>query len=200
MPEVTATQAPEPQAARPPQPEAVTARDVTAPPVPQPRPEVPRREIAKPAPPSPAPELVQAAEAPSSSGAVSAAAETRGRTASQSAGGQPAPAAIAGASSQAAVPGGAADYMSVLRAWLEQHKEYPSRARRRRVEGTALLVFVMDRGGRVLSHRIERSAGDPSLDHAVAEMIERAQPLPPMPDSFQQARLEVRVPVQFLLR
>lgn len=203
MPEIAATQAPEPepepeqQAARPPQPEAVTARDVTAPPVPLPRPEVPRRQIARAAPP---PEPVQAAELPPPSGTVSAAAETQGRAASGSAGGQPAPDANAGAPFQSAASGGAADYMSRLRAWLEQHKEYPSRARRRRAEGTALLVFVMDRGGRVLSHRIERSAGDPSLDHAVAEMIQRAQPLPPIPDSFQQAWLEVRVPVQFLLR
>ena len=90
--------------------------------------------------------------------------------------------------------------MSQLRAWLERHKEYPHRARQRRIEGTALLVFVMDRSGRVLSHHIERSAGDRSLDHAVERMIERAQPLPGVPASFQQARLEVRVPVQFMLR
>ncbi len=31
-------------------------------------------------------------------------------------------------------------------------------------------------------------------------MIERAQPLPPMPETIQQARLELVVPVQFFLR
>ena len=90
--------------------------------------------------------------------------------------------------------------MSQLRAWLERHKEYPHRARQRRIEGTALLVFVMDRQGNVLSHHIERSSGDRSLDSAVEQMIERAQPLPEVPDAFRQARLEVRVPVQFTLR
>ena len=58
----------------------------------------------------------------------------------------------------------------------------------------------MDRDGNVLSHRIDRSAGDPMLDHAVEPMIERAQPLPRIPEDFRQAQLEVRVPVQFLLR
>lgn len=95
---------------------------------------------------------------------------------------------------------GTADYLSALRAWLERHKEYPSRARRRRVEGTVLLVFVMDRSGTVLARRIERSAGEPSLDRAALEMIERAQPLPPLPGSIAGASLEIRVPVQFSLR
>lgn len=95
---------------------------------------------------------------------------------------------------------GSADYLAALRAWLERHKEYPSRARRRRIEGTALLVFVMDRSGKVLAQRIERSAGEPTLDRAALEMIDRAQPLPPLPDGLGGARLEIRVPVQFRLR
>jgi len=193
VPATIVASAPIPRAVPPPTPEAVTAVDVVAPPVPQPRPVIPERE--------PAPKPVQSAETPPAAGPVSASAENQGRTGAQSAGGQPAPHADRGAAAQAAsAPGGAADYMSQLRAWLERHKEYPYQARRRRVEGTAMLVFVMDRGGTVLSHRIERSAGDPSLDRAVGEMIRRAQPLPPLPDSFPQARLEVRVPVQFLLR
>lgn len=203
-PELAATAVPEPLAARPPEPEAVAVQEVVPPPRPQPRPEVPKREATRPAPPAPVrkpeAEPVPAAGAAPPSGAASAAAETQGRTSSQSTGGQPSPAARQGAAEPAPAPGGAADYMSALRAWLERHKEYPPQARRRRVEGTALLVFVMDRQGKVLSHRIERGAGDPSLDRAVIEMIERAQPLPAMPESFPQARLEVRVPVQFLLR
>lgn len=178
---------PLPGVARVPTPEPVQAQDVQPPP--------PRAR------PQPRPDETKASDAPPASGPVSAASEIQGQTGQLSAGGQPAQRSHSGApTTVASASGGVADYMSQLRAWLEQHKEYPSRARRRRIEGTALLVFVMDRGGNVLSHRIERSAGDPSLDTAVAEMIERAQPLPRIPESFEQARLEVRVPVQFLLR
>lgn len=97
-------------------------------------------------------------------------------------------------------PGEVVDYMAVLQAWLEKHKEYPRSARLRRMEGTTLLYFVMDREGRVLDFRIQKGSGYEILDHEVEEMIQRAQPLPQMPDSMTQARLELVVPVQFLLR
>jgi protein TonB len=98
------------------------------------------------------------------------------------------------------MPGDVVDYMAILQAWLEKHKEYPRSARLRRMEGTTLLYFVMDREGRVLDFRIQKSSGYELLDHEVEEMIRRAQPLPQMPDNMTQARLELVVPVQFLLR
>ncbi|EDP63304.1 TonB-like protein [alpha proteobacterium BAL199] len=200
-PTVVKAPAPEVQPVPMPEAEMVEARDAVVPPTPQPRPTPPKSTIAKPAPPRSVTEQPsQVAEAPPAA-AVSAASDTQSRDSGAVAGGQPAHGADSGTPSPAvATAGGAADYMSQLRAWLERHKEYPHRARQRRIEGTALLVFVMDRSGRVLSHHIERSAGDRSLDHAVERMIERAQPLPGVPASFQQARLEVRVPVQFMLR
>ena len=106
----------------------------------------------------------------------------------------------ADASSGGGRPGVTADYAAVLQAWLEKHKEYPRRARRRRQEGAALLYFVMDREGHVLDYRIQESSGFRLLDREVERMIERAQPLPRMPEEMQQARLELVVPVQFFLR
>src|SRR3546814_13420819 len=83
--------------------------------------------------------------------------------------------------------------MSRLRAWLERHKEYPRRARMRRQEGTALLRFVVDGSGRIVSHRIDRTSGYDLLDEAVEEMIARAQPLPAPPGDMGHHRLEVVV-------
>lgn len=103
-------------------------------------------------------------------------------------------------SSGGGLAGAQADYAAILQAWLERHKEYPRRAQRRRQEGTALLYFVMDREGHVLDYRIEESSGFGLLDREVKRMIERAQPLPRMPEEMQQARLELMVPVQFFLR
>jgi protein TonB len=96
--------------------------------------------------------------------------------------------------------GAAADYMSVLQAWLEKHKEYPRSARLRRIEGAVLLYFAIDRDGRLLAYRIERSSGHPMLDKETIAMITRAQPLPPIPNDMSRDRLEVVVPVQFSLR
>lgn len=97
-------------------------------------------------------------------------------------------------------PGAAADYLARLQAWLERHKEYPSRARQRRQEGTALLQVEMDRDGRVLSYRLENSAGHAALDREVEAMIRRASPLPPLPPEMPQQRLSFVVPVEFRIR
>lgn len=97
-------------------------------------------------------------------------------------------------------PGVTNEYIAVLQAWLERHKRYPRHAQLRRQEGTALLYFVMDREGRVLDYRLEESSGHEILDGEVAAMIERAQPLPEMPEDVDRDRLELVVPVHFSLR
>ncbi|MGJ3256572.1 MAG: energy transducer TonB [Alcanivorax sp.] len=98
------------------------------------------------------------------------------------------------------LPGDTRDYAATLLAWLERHKEYPRRARLRRQQGTVLLYFMVDREGRVLDYRIQQSAGHVTLDEEVRKMIERAQPLPAMPDTMDDNTLELVVPVQFFLR
>ncbi len=97
-------------------------------------------------------------------------------------------------------PGAVTDFKAALLAWLQRHKEYPRRAKRRQQQGTALLYFVMDREGQVLEYRIEVSSGHRLLDQEVTAMIERAQPLPEMPAEMPGARLELVVPVEFFLR
>ena len=98
------------------------------------------------------------------------------------------------------LPGAAADYVTLLQAWLEKHKTYPRRARTRRQEGVVKLYFVIDRNGQVLEHRIEESSGYRILDREVAEMIQRAAPMPAMPDDMDKTELALVVPIQFQLR
>lgn len=92
------------------------------------------------------------------------------------------------------------DYFALLSAWLERYKHYPSRAQRRRQEGTVLLRFVVDRNGKVLSYRIERTSGHVLLDREVEKLIRRAAPLPAMPEELTLSRLELVVPVSFAMR
>jgi protein TonB len=91
------------------------------------------------------------------------------------------------------------DYLGLLQAWLERHKEYPRLARRRGMEGEVLLRFVMDRSGQVLEFAIERSSGHALLDREAEHMIERAQPLPAMPADLAGDRLQLVVPLLFRL-
>lgn len=105
-----------------------------------------------------------------------------------------------GSRSGGGAPGAKIAYVTRIQAWLESHKRYPRRARLLRQEGTVVLHFVMDREGRLEDYRIRRSSGYELLDHAVRAMIERAQPLPKMPATLPQPRLELVVPVEFILR
>lgn len=84
-----------------------------------------------------------------------------------------------------------------LMSHLDRYKRYPEAARARRVEGTALLSFGMDRDGRVLGYYIVRSSGCPELDDEVLAMIERASPLPPAPPVVRQQIVQLVVPVRF---
>ncbi len=165
------------------------------PPQPKPQPEKAAESASPPAPPKPpasthnsAGERV-AALVPSVKGATASPGQAVGQATDHSD-------AAAGGES----PGATADYAGLIRAWLERHKRYPRRAQLRRLEGTALLYFVMDRQGQVLNYRIRRSAGSAILDRAVKAMIERANPLPAMPQDMHQARLELVIPVRFSLR
>ncbi len=97
-------------------------------------------------------------------------------------------------------PGAAPDYYARLQAWLEQHKTYPDRARRRRQEGTALLSFILARNGHVSDVRIVQSTGYSLLDDEVTAMVSRANPLPPIPDDIPESVLKLVVPVAFNLR
>ena len=54
--------------------------------------------------------------------------------------------------------------------------------------------------GTVLEYQLRASSGYEVLDREVQAMLERAQPLPSMPEDMRQARLELVLPVQFQLR
>src|SRR5690606_32165215 len=74
------------------------------------------------------------------------------------------------------------DYRTQVSAWLERHKEYPMSARRKAEQGMAMVSFTFDRDGNIVHYELLRATGHESLDRAVEEMLEKANPLPKMPD------------------
>lgn len=86
-----------------------------------------------------------------------------------------------------------------LLAQLNKHRRYPNMAQRHRQQGVPYIRFVMDREGRVLSSRIERSSGFPELDREAVGLPKRAQPLPRPPAEKAGDTLELVVPVEFFL-
>lgn len=97
----------------------------------------------------------------------------------------------------AADPAVIADYAAVLAQWLERHKEYPERARRRNQQGIVLCEFTITDAGDVMNYRILEGSGHELLDEEVDALIARASPLPPPPPG---AAATYRVPIVFALR
>jgi len=91
-------------------------------------------------------------------------------------------------------------YEQLLAAWLEKHKKYPARAKRLRIEGEGILRIVIDRTGQTRRVSLEQRTGNRLLDKAALEMVQRANPFPPMPENDTRGKLEFIVPVAFLLR
>ena len=90
-------------------------------------------------------------------------------------------------------------YFSRLVAWLNRYKDYPPEVKKRKQQGTVVLAFSINRAGEVLASRIRTSSGYPLLDRAALDMLARAAPLPPMPDSMSRERLHLAVPIEYSL-
>lgn len=83
---------------------------------------------------------------------------------------------------------------------LIRFRRYPPAAHRSRIEGVPLVQFTLDRRGRVLDSRLERSSGNPMLDREAVSLPQRAQPMPAPPEDRPGATISLVVPVEFLLR
>lgn len=92
------------------------------------------------------------------------------------------------------------DYITKLRYWLEKHKTYPRKAKRRHQEGVVVLSFTVSRDGRVTNYRVKQKSGYKALDQETLAMLERAQPLPKFPTEMKEDKLHLTLPIQFALR
>jgi periplasmic protein TonB len=106
-------------------------------------------------------------------------------------------------SAQTAAPAAAAppaDYVAQLARRIGRTQRYPLAARVRHQEGTALLLFELDRSGRLLSWRIIRSSNNEALDSEVGRMVSAAAPFPPFPKGLDKPSESFVVPVEFSLK
>jgi periplasmic protein TonB len=74
------------------------------------------------------------------------------------------------------------NYRGLVFAHLARHKQFPADARGRGEQGSAMIAFSLDGGGRVTRVSLVRSSGFSSLDQEAQAMVRRASPFPAPPD------------------
>jgi protein TonB len=88
-------------------------------------------------------------------------------------------------------------FSALIAAQLERYKRYPAMAQRRGEQGVVKLRFTLSRSGGVLNAQIEHGSGYADLDNEVLALVQRAQPLPPIPANIPDNTLDIHVPVAF---
>lgn len=92
------------------------------------------------------------------------------------------------------------NYLGKIVSRLQRQKRYPSGAKRKKLQGTAVIAFTVKSNGRVGGIRLKRSSGHPVLDREVRAMLRRAAPFPPIPKSSRRRALSLSVPITFRMR
>lgn len=91
--------------------------------------------------------------------------------------------------------------------WMRQVSErvrqffyYPGAALATRTTGVVMMRFGVRRDGRIDKLEVARSSGNEGLDQAAIDILQKAQPLPPIPDRMQRDRVEGVLPINFGVR
>jgi protein TonB len=91
-------------------------------------------------------------------------------------------------------------YLAELQRHLAQHYEYPRRARRLGQEGTVSLTIGFNRDGSLNRTELVDRSGYGILDEAAVEMLQRAEPLPRVPDKIEGDTFRLQLPIRFQMR
>ena len=85
-------------------------------------------------------------------------------------------------------------------ALIERNKRYPAAAQSRREQGIAHIFFILDRTGRVVDSRIEKSSGVGSLDEEALALLRRIHSFPVPPSEFPGEQVSLRLPLRFNIK
>ncbi|MCB9990571.1 MAG: energy transducer TonB [Rhodospirillales bacterium] len=90
-------------------------------------------------------------------------------------------------------------YQDIVRAAIEAHRFYPHSARRRNIEGDAVIKISISKNGSILTKKLVKGTGHHILDQTVLDIVDSAAPLPAVPPSLP-APLSLNIPIGFKLK
>lgn len=77
-----------------------------------------------------------------------------------------------------------AEYGKLLRGYISKYTRYPERARRKKLEGVAIVTFDIYRDGKVQNIQVEKSSGYSVLDYEALEAIRYPERMPAPPETL----------------
>lgn len=102
------------------------------------------------------------------------------------------PSAVPPAPIATAPPDAAAAYRKILWQWVAAR-----RPQGLHLEGEAVVVFTLDRSGRILAARIERTSGNKLLDRLALRTVRVAAPFPAPPADLPEGALQFQLAFNF---
>jgi protein TonB len=91
-------------------------------------------------------------------------------------------------------------WMRAVTERVRQFFYYPDAALAVRKTGVVMMHFSVRRDGRIDKLAIRKSSGDNGLDKAAYDIMQKAQPLPPIPDRMRTDRVDGDLPINFGMR
>jgi len=91
-------------------------------------------------------------------------------------------------------------WMRAVTERVRQFFYYPDAALAVRTTGVVTMHFSVRRNGQIDRLEIRKSSGNVGLDKAAADIMHKAQPLPPIPDRMHTDRVDGDLPINFGVR
>jgi len=91
------------------------------------------------------------------------------------------------------------DFLQLVKMRIETLKKYPDQARERNQQGLVVIEFELEKEGRVMAVRVQRSSGVNLLDQAAVQAVQKAAPFPRAPKGLFAYPVRLRVGVAFEL-
>ena len=93
-----------------------------------------------------------------------------------------------------------ASWMRAVTERVRQFFYYPDAALAVHRTGLAMVHFTVRRNGQIDRLAISKSSGDEGLDKAAIDILQKAAPLPPIPDRMRTDRVDGDLPINFGVR
>ncbi len=90
-------------------------------------------------------------------------------------------------------------YAKMIKEKIMYHWMYPSKAREFLLEGNLMVIFSLNRDGKMIQIKVHKPSGYEILDNEATRAISTAAPFPPFPEHVIASRLNIRANFDYRL-